>query len=441
MAAPVAQADRMHSIAPHPTLRRRRAQPRPRARTMPRLSRGAGFWAVAFSFLALTAFSTAPSALYGLYRQQEQLSSLTITIVYAVYSVGVVTSLLLAGHVSDWYGRRAVLIPALVLAGVAALVFIAWMSLAGLLVARLLTGVALGAAVATATAYIADLDAGPDGSPTRRSGIVATVANIGGLALGPLLAGVLAQYAPAGLTLPYVVVLTALLVGTVAVAVSPEGRQPVRPRPSYRPQRPRAPAQARGQFLAATTGAFLIFAVGGLFAGLAGALLAGPLHHPSAALTGLAIFLNFGAGVLVQTTTTRWAASKLISAGLAPTIIGLIVLVVSAWTSPASLALFLIGGTIVGIGGGAILRGSLTVVIATAGAADRAAALATFFTAAYLGLALPVLGLGIALQFLTLRVALLIFAGVVGLGILAATPFLDRTPTTAQAGRRRLAPR
>ena len=82
-----------------------------------------------------------------------------------------------------------------------------------------------------------------------------------------------------------------------------------------------------------------------------------------------------------------------------------------------------------GAGGGAILRGSLTVVIATAGAADRAGALATFFTAAYVGLALPVLGLGIALQFLTPRVTLLIFAVAVGVGILAAAPFLVRQPT------------
>ncbi len=425
----------MNTIAHPSPLGRRRAHPRARARTIPRLSRGAGFWTVAFSFLALTAFSTAPSALYGLYQQQEQLSSLTITIVYAVYSAGVVASLLLAGHVSDWYGRRAVLIPALVLAGVAALVFIAWKSLTGLLVARVLTGVALGAAVATATAYIADLDAAPDGSVTRRSGIVATVANIGGLALGPLVAGVLAQYAPAGLTLPYVVLLAALIAATVAVAVAPEGHQPVHPRPSYRPQRLRAPARARGRFIAATTGAFLIFAVGGLFAGLAGAFLAGPLHHPSAALTGFAILLNFGAGVLVQTTTTHWPASRLIAAGLAPTIIGLMVLVASAWTSPASLALFLIGGAVVGAGGGAILRGSLTVVIGTAGAADRASALATFFTAAYVGLALPVLGLGIALQFLSPRVTLLIFGLAVGLGILAATPFLVRQPTKARTRR------
>ena len=62
---------------------------------------------------------------------------------------------MLAGHVSDWYGRRAVLIPGLVLGAVAALLFIVWHSLAGLLLARVLTGVALGASVATATAYIA----------------------------------------------------------------------------------------------------------------------------------------------------------------------------------------------------------------------------------------------------------------------------------------------
>src|SRR5215217_3184839 len=132
------------------------------------------------------------------------------------------------------------------------------------------------------------------------------------------------------------------------------------------------------------------------------------------------MLLNFGAGVLVQTTTTRWPASKLIAAGIAPTIIGLIVLVASAWTSPASLALFLIGGAVAGTGGGAILRASLTVVISTTTAADRAGALATFFTAAYVGLALPVLGLGVAFQALSPRLTLLIFGAAVGLGVLAA---------------------
>jgi hypothetical protein len=222
-------------------------------------------------------------------------------------------------------------------------------------------------------------------------------------------------------------------VAAVVVVLSPEGRQPLDPRPGYRPQRLRTPAHARGQFLAATTAAFLVFAVGGLFAGLAGTFLAGPLHHPSAVLTGFAIFLNFGAGVLVQTTTTRWPAQRLIAAGLVPTIIGLIVLVASAWTSPASLALFLIGGAVIGLGGGAIIRGSLSVVISTTGAADRAAALTTYFTAGYIGVSVPVVGLGLALQQLSPRVTLLIFAAIVGAGFLAATPVLAGAKTLGRA--------
>src|SRR5215210_4014526 len=91
-----------------------------RVRALPRLSRPAAFWAVAFAFLALTAFATAPSSLYGLYAEREHLSHITLTIVYAVYAVGVVASLLLAGHVSDSYGRRAVLIPGLLVAAAAA---------------------------------------------------------------------------------------------------------------------------------------------------------------------------------------------------------------------------------------------------------------------------------------------------------------------------------
>jgi MFS family permease len=414
----------MNSIAYPTTLSPRRA----RTRALPRLSRRTGFWAVAFAFLALTAFATAPSPLYGLYAQSEHLAPFTLTIVYAVYAVGVVASLLLAGHVSDLYGRRMVLIPGLLVAAAAAVVFLAWTSLAGLLVARLLTGVALGASVATATAYIADLDADADGTPSRRSGIVATITNVGGLAVGPLMAGVLAQYVPDGPTLTFVVLLAALIVAAGLVARAPEGREPVEPRPGYRPQRLRAPVQARMQFIAATTGAFLVFAVGGLLAGLAGTFLAGPLHHPSALLTGLVIFLNFGAGVLVQSTTTHWPAHRLIAAGIAPLLAGLIILVVSAWTSPASLALFLIGSAVAGIGGGAIIRGSLTVVISTASADDRAGALATYFTAGYVGVSLPVLGAGVALQYLSPRVTLLIFATAVAIGILAAAPLMVRRP-------------
>ena len=409
------------------------------AGALPRLSRRAGFWAVAFAFLVAAAFSTAPSSLYGIYGRQEHLSSLTLTIVYAVFAAGTVVSLLFAGHVSDWYGRRPVLLPALAVAVAAAVVFLVWRSLTGLLVARVLTGLSVGAAVATATAFITDLDAGAGGAPTRRAAVVATIANIGGLAVGPLIAGLLARYTTLPLTIPFIVflvALVALVAAMAAVAVTPEGHGRVDPRPSYHPQRLTAPTAARREFVAATTGAFAAFAVFGLFAGLAGTFLAGPLQHPSPALTGLTIFLTFGAGVVVQTTTIHWPAQRLVRVGIGPVIVGLCMFVASAWASPPSLALFLIGGVVVGAGGGAIFRGSLSVVISTSGPDDRAGALATFFTAGYAGVSLPVVGVGVALQYLSPRVTLLIFALAVGLGILAAARILVRPSPGARQGPR-----
>jgi MFS family permease len=402
------------------------------APALPRLSRRAGFWAIALAFLAVAAFSTAPSALYGLYAQREHLAPITITIVYAVYAAGVTISLLLAGHVSDWYGRRVVLIPAIVVAAVAALVFISWQSLAGLLVARVLTGVALGATVATATAYIADLDAGRDGTVTRRAEVVGAIASVGGLAVGPLASGVLARYAPDGLTLPYVVLLAALVVALLGVVLAPEGRPAAHPLPTYRPQRLQVPADVRRQFLAALTGAALAFGTWGLFAGLAGRFLAQTLHHPSPALTGAAIFLTFGSGALVQATTSRWPTRRLVAAGIPTMIVGLTVFVLSAWTAPPSLALFLVGGVVTSIGAAAIYRASLGIVIANARPDDRAGALATFFVVGYAALSLPVVGLGIALLYLNANVTLLIFGLVVGLGILAAAPTLLRRPDAAR---------
>jgi MFS family permease len=184
----------------------------------------------------LTAFSTAPSPLYGIYAQQDHLSSIIITAVYAVYAVGVVASLLLVGHVSDWYGRRPVLILALLVELVAALIFSASTSLPALLTARVLTGLALGAAIATASAYLTDLDLGPDGTPTRRSQVISSAANVGGLATGPLLAGLLARYVPSTPQLTYLIFAALLILAVLATATAPQGRPLPKVRPRYRPQ-------------------------------------------------------------------------------------------------------------------------------------------------------------------------------------------------------------
>ena len=404
--------------------------------TVPRLSWRTSFWSVAFSFFCVTAFSTAPSSLYGLYAKQEGFSSLTITFAYAIYAAGALISLLLVGHVSDWYGRRTVMVPALLVMILAAVVFLVSRSVWSVMIARVLTGLSVGATVATATAYITDLDAKRTGAPTRRADVVSTIANIGGLACGPLIAGLLASRDPSrGLMSPFQVLLVVLVIAVVLLAFTLETHDADAPHPKYRPQRLIVPAGARGQFTAAITGGFLSFGVFGVFAGLAGRFLAGPLHHSSPTLSGFTIFLTFGAGVVMQMLTLNWRTHRLLAIGVPLMLLGLALFVTSAWTSPPSLTLFLAGAVIAGLGGGAVFRGSLSLAIRTSVPEDRAGVLATFFTAGYAGLSIPVIGLGLALEHWSPRSTLLVFATAVGLAIVAATPTLVRRPSEPpQAG-------
>src|ERR1700716_3090841 len=91
------------------------------------------FWMVSFAFLTVMAFSAVPSPLYGLYRARDHFSLFMVTIIYAVYAFGVIGSLLLGGHLSDWYGRRRLLLPAFGVAIVSAIAFLVSKSLASLL--------------------------------------------------------------------------------------------------------------------------------------------------------------------------------------------------------------------------------------------------------------------------------------------------------------------
>ncbi len=98
------------------------------------LSHRVGFWTVALAFLVVMAVGALPTPLYVLYERRDHFSGLIVTVIFAAYAGGVVASLFLAGHVSDWFGRRPVLVSAILLNAVSAAAFAAWPELPGLLV-------------------------------------------------------------------------------------------------------------------------------------------------------------------------------------------------------------------------------------------------------------------------------------------------------------------
>jgi MFS family permease len=384
---------------------------------------GVGLWSVAFAFLTVLAFSTVPTPLYAIYQERDGFSTFMITVVYAAYAVGVVLALFFAGHVSDWLGRRRTLVPAMFLTIVSAIVFLTWPELPGLLVARVLNGLSVGVVTATATAYVSELYAGhrPDASP-KHAQIIATSANLGGLGLGPIVAGVLAQFVRSPLTVPFIIFAGLLAVATIAVGIAPETVTAPTPRPAYRPQRVAVPVEARAKFLGAGVAGFVSYAAFGLFASLAPTFLAGTLHDSSHLLAGVPTFAAFAGAVAAQFATWTWDLRRLLKAGMSTLAAGIVLVLIAAWVP--SLALFLIGGVISGAGGGLLFKGGVLTAGSLTSAATRAEIIAGFFLASYIGISVPVVGLGILVQVVALKVALLVFVAALLIGIASSARIL-----------------
>jgi MFS family permease len=393
----------------------------------------AGLWAVAFAFLTVLAFSTVPTPLYAIYQARDGFSTFLITVVFAAYAVGVIVALFFAGHVSDWLGRRRALVPAVLVSLISAVVFVLWPDVPGLLFGRVLSGLSVGVVTATATAYLAELQLGErPGASLKRAQVIATSANLGGLGLGPIIAGALAQSVDAPLTVPFVLFGALLAIAAIAAALAPETVTAPQTRPAYRPQHVALPAEARGPFFGAAAGAFVSFAAFGLFTSLAPSFLAGTLHHGSHALAGVPAFAAFSAAVAAQLAAGALGVRRLLLTGRTALSVGIALVVAATWLP--SLALFLAGGLIAGAGAGLLFKGGIVTVSGLGDPQRRAEVLAGFFLAGYIGLSAPVLGLGILGQLTDPQVALVAFAALLLGGIVASA----RSP---RGGARRGSPR
>lgn len=147
-------------------------------------------WTSAWMVTAVFILSNSATPLYVRWQREIGFSNGTLTLVFAAYIVGLLATLLVSGQLSDRFGRKPVLYPGLAAAALACLLFATASTVAVLLLARLLSGIAVGVIVSAGMASVVDV-----GGPSHRqaASLAASVAMVLGAGLGPLLAGILAE--------------------------------------------------------------------------------------------------------------------------------------------------------------------------------------------------------------------------------------------------------
>lgn len=365
---------------------------------------------MAYAFAAIMIGTTIPTPMYALYAEHMHFAVLTTTVIYATYAGGVLFALLVFGRWSDAIGRRPVLLAGVAAAVVSGGIFLIADSVPLLLVARVLSGLSAGIFTGTATAAV--IEAAPANWRTRAAA-VATVANMGGLGLGPLMAGLLVQYAPEPLKLSFVVHIVLALLAGVAVVIVPEtsartGRIGV--------QRLSVPPEVRSVFIIAGLAAFAGFAVTGLFAAVAPSFLHGVVGIDNHAVAGLVACSIFVASAAAQIAANRMPPQRAVAVGCAILVIGMVILAVALHFS--SLVGLIAAAVVSGTGQGISFSRGLAAVAERTPAERRAEVSSSYFVVAYVAISLPVVGEGLAAQQWGLQTAGVTFA--MAVAVLAA---------------------
>jgi MFS family permease len=373
-------------------------------RGAPTAPRSVAFWLLALVLTVTMLGTTLPTPLYDIYQSRLHFSAALVTVTFAVYAAAVIATLLVAGRSSDQAGRRPVLAVALGASALSTIVFILAPDLGALIAARIVSGMSAGLMTGTATATLTEL--GP-ASASRRASLVATAANMAGLGLGPLVAGLFAQYGPDPTRLVFEFYLAVLAVAGLILLVVPE-TVPVRTRPGLRFAGLGVPERGRGEFIAAGVAGFAAFALLGLYSSLVPGFIAGQLHQSSHAVQGAVVFLLLAVGTVSQVALVPFSSRRVVLAGLGLFLaaLGLIV----AALAVSDMAVFLAGTVAGGVAVGAIFLGSLATANRLAPPDRRGHALSAFFVACYLGLIIPVVGVGVLSEFSGIFPAVLTFS-------------------------------
>jgi MFS family permease len=357
-----------------------------RQRAALRLSGRPALYLLASLIVSLLAASAAPTPLYAIYQEHWGFTPITTTVVFGVYAVAVLASLLVFGRLSDHTGRRPVLLVALAVQAISLVVFTTASGVPDLLAARIIQGVSTGAALGAIGAGMLDID--------RPRGTLANAVSPGmGSGLGAIGSALAVQFLPAPTHLIYLILLGVIVVQAAGVALM---RETVTRSPgalaSLLPEI-RLPRTVRTHILTAAPVLFAVWALAALYGALGPALVGALTGSTDVVLGGLSltVLTAFGVAAIFALRTTP--ARTVMLAGIAALIAGVAVTLLALTVK--SPAVFFVGTAISGAGFGSGFQGGIRTVVPRVAAHERAGVLSLLFVVSYLGLGVPAVAAGI----------------------------------------------
>jgi MFS family permease len=336
--------------------------------------------------VSLLAASGAPTPLYDIYQQRWGFSPVTTTVVFGVYALAVLASLLTLGRLSDYVGRRPVLLAALAVQAASLAVFATADGVGALMLARVIQGLATGAAIGAIGAAMLDID--------RERGALANALSPGlGTGSGALLSALLVRYLPAPTHLVYLVLIAVIAVQAAGTALLRETVTASRVPASALVPDVRLPRSVRGPVLAATPVLFAVWALAGLYGALGPALVRTLTGSSSIVLGGLSLTVLTATAASSVYLLRNAPARTVMVTGIAALVAGVAVTLVALGTGSA--ALFFVGTAVSGVGFGSGFQGGIRTVVPAAAPHERAGVLSLLFTVSYLGMGVPAVAAGL----------------------------------------------
>ncbi len=363
-------------------------------------------WKAFIGLFILTMGTSTLTPLIPLYQTRFGISDGTATLLFAIYAMTVVPTMLVAGNLSDRFGRKHMLLPAMAAMTAASLVFSFTASVPLLFLGRILQGLAIGGFLGVGTAFIVD-HARIDRRPWAAT--LAGVAFRVGFGLGPGLGGLIAQYSHGDdrIHRPFQAHVLLMVFAIGAVALAPETI--TRRRGGARGLRvgvPDGQFKAFATFLAPAT--FFMSYLEGTLLSVAPLFIA---HHsggtPNLAVVGLVGFLTLATGAAAPLLIGRLDPRRAVMGGVG---------ISAIWSTLVPLAgafdsvwLIVVASFLIGFTNGFILQGGTIICGTVVPIHERGKLLSALYMCAYSG-TFPTIALGYTSDAIGTPKALVIFS-------------------------------